>query len=160
MITPEIISYIKTEKAKNTPDAAIRANLLSNGWNGADISEALASLSVPGVPGAVQISAAGLKKYQTNRIWLTFFILALIDFMIIMYLGGNGLFGVSPVSIVVRIIVIYAISYFTAKGSKPEASTAKAVASSVARVLGAIALAFIIGIGILFAYCYFTLSFH
>ncbi len=162
MITPEIVAYITSERAKGTTEPIIKANLLANGWTEADIAEALAALasgSKPGAPSAVY-SDAELRRYRLKKTWLTFAILVVADTVAIILLGGQGLFGVSLTSIVARLVVIYIISYFTSKGSKPEKTMAKSVGTTVIRIVGAILLAFVIGIGLLFALCLFAFSGH
>jgi hypothetical protein len=76
MITPEIISYIKTEREKNTPDSMIRYTLLENGWSSADISEAM-SPSFDAANGSL-LEESPWKK--TRRILLKILLVFLIIF--------------------------------------------------------------------------------
>jgi len=48
MLTPELQDYIKQARGQGTPDAQIRQNLLSGGWNETDLNEA--GLAVSMVP--------------------------------------------------------------------------------------------------------------
>ena len=165
MITPDIVSYIKTERAKGTSDSLIHSNLLDNGWNERDIAEAVSALATnpslnPATMLKTQINNAELKKHRNKRTWITFAVLALIDFIIIMYMGGNGLFGVSPLSILIRIVVIYGIASFASLGSGQKKTAAWTVVDSIARVIATLFIAWIIIVGLLFLYCLFAFNGH
>jgi hypothetical protein len=129
MITPEVLTYIQTERAKGTPDAVIKSNLLANGWNDADITQALAPTgSAAAVPA---ITGPALDAYRKKVLWSTFMMLAVIDLIIILisklFLGSWGLFGISPLAILSRLLTIYCIASFTAHGS----TTAKTSSRSI-----------------------------
>ncbi len=163
MITPEIIAYIKAEKAKNTADDLIKTNLLDNGWHEQDIAEAMVALKTDPTYAALPLVAdpvtlANLKKYRNKRTWITFTILAVTDIMIILYMGGRGVFGISPLSIIMRIIVIYGIASFASIGSKEKKSTLHTTIDIIARSIASVAIAIMIIFGVLFLYCLFALS--
>ncbi len=155
MITPEIISYIKAERAKNIPDSTIKSSLLSNGWSESDIAEAMSSITTSGTPQPLA-GNMDIKEHRKKLLWTTFFVLIGFDAVIILIMGGRGLFGVSPLSIGLRILVIYLISSFATRGSKPGENTTKTVASSIARIIGTVLLAILIIVGLFFAYCLFA----
>ena len=155
MIAPEIIAYIKTEQAKATSSQVIRANLLANGWSNADIDQALLYISKPEST-QIPLSEKELHAYRTKRSIITFFVLAVIDYLIILYSGGRGLFGVTVFSVIVRIIVIALISVFSSKNARPEENMAKSIVGTIGKTIGAIILAFGIMFGIFFMYCLFA----
>ncbi len=152
MLTPEIIAYIKSEREKKTPDSTIRSSLLANGWTDRDIDEGFSPKAKPTVEGK---KTSGHKQ---KRVWITFAILAAMDFTLIMYMNGQGVFGVSPISIIIRLVVIYGIASFAAIGSKEKPTTAQFVIDSIARTIAAIFIVFLIAIGIFFAYCFFAFN--
>lgn len=164
MITPEIISYIKTERAKGTPDSVIKSNLLANGWSENDIVEAISSLSVSAMSGVPKplISTSDLKEYRNKVKWTTFSVLIGIDILIILafrlFSGIWGVFGISIYSILIRILVIYLIASFSAHSSSKEEKTSKAVGKSVMKVIGTILVVILVGAGIFFVGCLFLLS--
>ncbi len=159
MITPEIISYIKAERAKNTPDSVIKSNLLANGWTESDIKEVMSPVNLSGVP-QPSVQTTDLKAHKNKVIWTTFFVLVIIDVLIIAWFqsvqGTWGLFGISPTSIIIRLIVIYLISAFSARGSSVEEKTYKTVGRTIFKVIAAIILTIIIGIGLFYLYCLFA----
>ena len=129
----------------------IRSNLTANGWSEADIAQVMSQ-------GASQPFVADIdsKEHRKKLLWTTFFVLIGLDAVVILIMGGQGLFGVSPLSIGLRILVIYLISSFATRGSKPGENTTKTVASSIARIIGTVLLAILIFVGLFFAYCLFT----
>ena len=163
MINPEIVSYIRTEKEKNAPDSLIRSNLLANGWTESDISEAIASLSMPA--GSVSMTPSlniDLKEYRKKIKWTTFFTLLGIDILIIavfeILYGISGVFGLTLSSIIGRIVVIYLVAAFAAKGASPEEKRSKAIVKGIGRVVASMAMAVMIGVGILWITCIFIIS--
>jgi hypothetical protein len=159
MITPELISYIQLERSKSTSDDVVRASLKSNGWNEADIAEAFAQLAKGSAsPQQLQATAKELKAHRRNITWSVFGILIIADAIIIMFMGGQGLFGISPLSIILRIVVIYGIASFTSIGSRKQKNTTRTVIDTVARVIAGIFLAWVILIGALFLFCLFAFN--
>lgn len=159
MITPAIVSYIETERAKNIPDSIIRSNLIANGWSDVDITESMSSIVSPNASKAF-VTSADLKEHRKKLMWTTFFVLIGLDILIILgfklLYGTWGIFGISPLSIVWRIFGIYLISAFSVRGSKPGENATKTVASSIAKIIGSILLAILIFVGLFFAYCLFA----
>jgi hypothetical protein len=161
MITPEIISYIKAERAKNTPDPVIRSNLLANGWLDSNISEAMSSASALGVPGVPKplVSSADAKAHRRKVTKNTFITLLGIDILIIVAFkilyGTWGVYGISPTSAVVRVLVIYLIASFSAQGTSVQDSTPNAIGKRILKVFGTLLIVLLVGAGILFATCLF-----
>ena len=160
MITPEILSYIATEQGRGTAPEIIRSNLLANGWSENDINEAISSIPASSATNKSEVKEIydDLRKHRNKRKWIIFGILILIDFIIIMIMGGQGLFGISPISIVVRVLVIYGIASFSTVGSSPKQSKTMTVFDSIARTLAAFFLFVGISIGVLFLFCLFALG--
>ena len=161
MITPEIIAYVKLERSKNTSDSVIKSNLLANGWNESDIAEAMQSVSLSGVP-KPSVNFVDLKKHRDKVLWTTFFVLLIVDVLIIAWFmlvqGTWGIFGISPASIVIRLLVIYLFSAFVARGSSTEEKTSKAVGKTILKILGTLFMFVGIAVGLFFAFCFFAAS--
>lgn len=162
MIKPEVISYIKIERAKGTSDSAIRSNLLNNGWTEKDIAEGMSSLSessTSNVPGSLTILSTELKEYQNKVKWNTFGVLLVVDLLIILvirlFYGIWGVFGISIYTILIRILVIYLIASFSSHSTSKEDKTSTAVGKSVMKVIGTTVVVILVGTGILFASCLF-----
>lgn len=163
MITSDIVSYIKLERAKNTPDSVIKSNLIANGWTEKDISEAMAAIENPAASNMLtQASIAPTKAYRRKVLWTTFFVLLGIDILIIIWFkityGTYGVFGLSPLAIVLRILFILLVSSLASHRSKLEDTQSKAVAKNIMNVLGTIVLVIVISAGILFVGCLFLFS--
>ncbi len=157
MIHPEIVSYIKIEKEKNTPESEIRSNLLANGWSEQDIAEAVQSLPITK---NIQTSNPDLKKHEKEVKWRVFCTLLVLDLVVIVIFkllyGTYGLFGISLLSIVLRVLVIFLVASFTARGSKPQKTKWKETGDVIVRIVGAIILVPVIAFIALFAFCVFS----
>ncbi len=161
MITPDVISYIRIERAKNTPDSTIKSNLLANGWTEQDYAEAMAALANPAlsqVPNRTATDAI-TKAYRNKVLWSTFFVLLVIDILLIgffkIFYGTYGAFGLSPLSIILRILFILLVASLAARRSSIHDSQPKAVAKGVMNVIGSIIITIVVVFGIFFAGCLF-----
>jgi len=154
MITPEIFDYIKSERAKNTPDEEIKKKLTGNGWKDSDIAEAMS-------PSAVAVSKEELNKIKNKLLGQTFVILLGIDLLLIVlfkvFRGTYGLFGISPMSILVRIVVILLIALFSVQGSTKNPTPGK-ITLNIFRIIGTILVAILLALGIFFIYCLILVS--
>jgi hypothetical protein len=162
MITPEIISYIKTERAKNIPDATIKANLLANGWNEKDIAEAIATplTSAGQTPSKTgRPITSELKRYQKKQKWITF-----AGGMILYFLFNSSLLGSGGTSSVILLIpgvlIMYLSAYIVTRGSEPQDKKWKEIAFIIIRIIGAEAITLLIAFAIAFAACLVSLNSH
>lgn len=177
MFTPEIVSYIKTERAKGTPDAAIKASLAANGWNEADITEATAQAALPTTdpnmpasqannPASVPFVPTEAGKAQAKKaMWTTFFTLIGADALIIIlmkaFVGQYGVFGIGIVAVVVRLLVIYVYSYFTTRPlpkAEKKYEPPRTLGQKILKGIGTAILFILIAAGIVFVGCLFLLG--
>ncbi len=161
MITREIISYIKSEKEKNTPDTEIVSKLEANGWDRKDIQEAFASFvnpvgsDVPRPP----LDSIELKKYRASKKWTIFVILIALS---VVYWGqvvfntrdGAAFLGLG-IFIIPFLAVAYFAAYFSVQNTEPFDEKWKEVVDTIARAIGAIVITAVLILGILFATCLF-----
>ena len=165
MITPEILSYIKNERAKGTPEPLIRSNLLDNGWHETDITEAVSSLTLNpnSIPATINpVASAELNQYRKKTRLIVFCVLTLID---IFYLYSIGVLRLSTLSqapasyiftyLFINLCIAYGISYIATRNSKPKGNQFVEIGTIIAKIIGAIILTIVILIGIIFALCVF-----
>ncbi len=169
MITPEIIAYIKVERAKGTPDALIHSNLLDNGWHEQDITEAISALAVNPSADVVTISKSKIpslevQQYRRKVKWITFFILAAVDLFYLYYMGmfNRAVFYQGATTYIIlsysfiSLCIAYAIAAIATRSSSPQKNAAQEVVTIFAKIVGSIILGIAILVGIIFAICMFT----
>lgn len=161
MITKELFSYVESERARNIPDSAIKSSLAANGWSEKDIAEAMSTGNHLGIM-SQSTSFVSVKEQNKNTIWITFLVLLGVDVLLIslfkLFSGTWGLFGLSPLSILARVLIIYLIASFTSRGSSTEGSAIARAFKMVLRVFAAVMVVIIIMIGALYVYCVFAFS--
>ncbi len=162
MITPEIISYIKTERAKGTPDSLIASNLLANGWSESDIAEVMSSSSSLSDVSQPLMTDASLKERKKKAVQTTFFLLFGLDILVILgfrlFYGTYGIFGISILSILLRVVVICFISSFATPRPLPGDKTSKTVGQTALNIIGRALLAILIAMSIFLGGCLFMMS--
>lgn len=150
MVTKEIFLYIQSERAKNTPDEVIKSSLIANGWSEKDVVAALSQASL------VQ-PVLDAKAEKGKMLWTTFFSLLAVDLLLVLgirfFYGRWGLFGISLISILVRVLVIYLISSFSVHGSTVGD---KNIVNSIFRVIATVIVVITIAVGIFFIYCLYV----
>lgn len=151
MVTTEIISYIKTERARGVSDSTIKSTLSASGWSEKDISDAMVTLVAP---------MAGVKEYERKVKWIIFAVWIALYVLMIMPLIFSILS--SPpfllVATVWAFLATYIASYVVAKGSEPNTKGIKEIMSFIMRIIGAGAFIFILTFPLLFVGCLFVLQ--
>lgn len=168
MITPEIVSYIKAEKAKGTGDETIRANLLNNGWKQEDINEAMASLAgADGAPAnhAEPITPEMIRALKQYRSKLRLVIFAALAIITIIFFIVNGYFssgadniGGAIFFIILMLLVSYGIASIAVLGTSPRHNLALEIVGIIAKIIGAVVLLIVLLYGLLFLFCLLILS--
>ena len=158
MINSELLAYIRAERAKGTAEDVIRKNLIANGWTDIDVDQGLqasASFKADTIPTPQAGNDAILKKKKRELFWSAFITMVLFDAILIvmykMFAGTYGLFGVTPVSVLVRLLVIFMISYFVANSTTE--SDKRSIPMMILRILGGIVVGILVTVGFLCASC-------
>ena len=157
MLSPEIIDYIKNERQRKTDDSVIKTNLISNGWKVSDVLEAFSSIDSDKVLVSV-LNDEEIKKDRTNKKWLIFCILLVIDFFLIMFfylLGDYSSRDFSIPLVILRLIIIYAISAFAVMGYVPSSNNI-----DILKIILKVIILIVITFAIIFVYDILTFKFE
>ena len=159
MTNVEIITYIRTERAQGVPDAVIRSNLATGGWNAADLDEAFKEASKSGQPAVKKYISPELKKYRNDRKWLIFIILMILPVFQTLALFGSP-HNINNQSLVMAALIIGSAGIASLLGSSlvtsslnPAKSSAGEFFSIVGRIILAAIVTVMIGGLIFFATC-------
>lgn len=156
MISPEIITYIKSEKAKNVSESIIKSNLISNGWTANDVEEAFASLSTPistTSPISINIEHSAYQKKIKFTIFIilsSLFFLSIITSLFTLKL--NYSIQILFTSLV-DILIAYVSAAIVSKGARPKDAKWKNVLDLIIRLIGASFIFIFIFLTIAFATC-------
>jgi hypothetical protein len=71
MVTPELVTYIWTERKKGVADHIIKAYLATQGWSEADFKEAASALPPPHTAIDPKMSGDLLRQLGENVVWRT-----------------------------------------------------------------------------------------
>jgi hypothetical protein len=176
MVTPELIEYVKTERARGVSNEVLRQVLqTAGGWSFTDIEEALRMNEVPSVPtGTVQSVIAAtnaahakqdgkvkgpidpaLQQFRNKKKWAIFSILSsiVLVFMVIAYIEDPYGFWEGLWIPLAVLVVAYLASMFIVRTVKPTGSVAKDILVTILLAVLAIAFTFLIAGGLCLATC-------
>jgi len=119
MVTSEIVSYIKAEKAKQVPDESIRSSLLSAGWSTTDIDAAFGNTNqkvplpppAPFKPTTVQVGSMW-DAFQHVLMFISLYVFAssvalILHYFVDKYLPGIDLNSYGSISTMIGSAALY-----------------------------------------------------
>ena len=168
MITPELLSYIRSEKAWGVSDEKIKAAVISQGWNAGDYEEATIELSKPPAEQKKMPVSPEIKEYRRRMTWTVFGLLMIVPVVFSFSMFGSAFSspsaswsGLAPTLIMYLVAIVlggYLSARFVASAVKPSDETWKEVLKVIGLTfLGYILFIFIGGV-IFFVTCLFLVS--
>lgn len=162
MITPELVTYIKNERAKGLADDTIKAALLSQGWTEADFREAVDTIMGIKVNTAQVSKGASpeLKAYRRQKKWIIFMLemvcIFLYWFAVSINAGADAtlrLFMNMSVFIVVPLLAAYLSAWIVSIGLSPRKTSAGEFWYTVGFTMIGLIVCTVIGGGLFFVTC-------
>ncbi|MEN9912605.1 MAG: hypothetical protein RLY66_13 [Candidatus Parcubacteria bacterium] len=162
MITPELIAYIKSERAKGIDDKVIKATIVSQGWLANDFDEAV--LSMTGISKKLSEPVTPeVEKYRKDKKWFTFAVLMIFPVIYVVYVFGmfNSAAFFSSSNAFLWILLygsgisgsVYLGARIATATARPQTSKGKEVINTIGYVLGGGILSGLIFLGLFFVTC-------
>jgi hypothetical protein len=158
MITQDLITYIRLERAKGTTDAVIRTNLASQGWTPTDIEEGINFIGGKPASTVQTVTSPDLKKYRRSRMWAIFIVVLVVNFAIF---GGTGalsegsLLGGSGLLLIGYALIMLLASFVASNLLGTRATGAKDILYTAAGCIAAFVLTWVFSLGLFFFTCLF-----
>ena len=155
MVTPELIEYIKTERARGASADSIRQSLMTQGgWSSADIDEAISRASDTNASRSV-VNDPFVLAYRRKRAIIIFIALVVIV-TVLNVTSGLNFQGIGALASLIAIGTAIIASRLAVRSAVPQSGPWMEAAMLFGEIVFAAAITLGLGFVFFFAYCVFA----